>query len=389
MVDLNDYFNPVSIESPEFQHLNPQSGFPHNIVIHTDNSPLKDLAKYKIALLGVPDGRNSPNAGSMKGPDAIRTELYKLARIPGKPKIIDLGNMKQGVTFNDTIAGLTDTMSFLFGENIFPVIIGGSSALVPAIDKALTRNKTRYTLTAIDPRIDFSSERKEPDSFNYLNAIINNHKSTFYHYINIGYQTYLNDQQVINRFLKRRSELVRIGDVRQAIHLTEPLLRDSDAAIIDISAVRQSDAPGTISPSPNGFYGEEICLLSRYAGISDKLKVFGLFDVNPELDSRSQTSGLAAQILWFFLEGFSQKQYETPVLSIKNSGRFIKYHVRVTDLQDDLIFVKSNLTDRWWIEFQSDKDENLYIACSHEDYLKANRNEVPDRWVNAIERLKF
>jgi arginase family enzyme len=388
MVDLNDYFNPVSIEGPDFEHMTAQAGFPHNIAIHTDNTPLKDLSKYRIAIFGVPEGRNSPNAGSIKGPDVIRGELYKLAKIPGKPKIIDLGNMKQGVTFNDTIAGLTDILSLLIQENLFPVIIGGSSALVPAIDRALSLQKTRYTLTAVDPRIDFNNERKEPDSFNYLNTILNNHKSTFNHYINIGYQTYLNDQQVINRFLKRRSELVRIGDVRQAIYLTEPLFRDSDVTVFDISAVRQSDAPGTMSPSPNGFYGEEICLLSRYAGISDKLKVFGLFDVNPAFDIRSQTSGLAAQILWFFLEGFSQKQYETPILSIGNSGRFIKYHVRVSDLEDDLIFVKSNLTDRWWIELPSEKDQNLYVACSHEDYLKANRNEVPERWVKAVERFK-
>jgi formiminoglutamase len=388
MVDLNDYFNPVSIEGPDFEHLTSQAGFPHNITIHTDNAPVKDIGKYKIALLGVPEGRNSPSAGSLKGPDMIRGQLYKLAKIPGRSKIIDLGNMKQGVTFNDTIAGLNDVLSLLLSENIFPVIIGGSSALIPAIDKAVSQFLTRYTLTAVDPRIDFSNERKEPDSFNYLNAIINNHKSSFSHYINIGYQTYLNDQQIINRFLKRRSELLRIGDVRQAIYLTEPLFRDSDVAIFDISSVRQSDAPGTTSPSPNGFYGEEICLLSRYAGISDKLKVFGLFDVNPELDIRNQTTGLAAQILWFFLEGFSQKQYETPVLNISNTGRFIKYHVRVTDLDDDLIFVKSNLTDRWWIEIPAEKDENLYVACSHEDYLMANRNEVPDRWVQAVERLK-
>jgi formiminoglutamase len=388
MVDLNDYFNPVSIEGPDFEHLTAQAGFPHNITIHTDNAPVKDIGKYKIAIFGVPEGRNSPNAGSLRGPDLIREQLYKLAKIPGRSKIIDLGNMKQGITFNDTIAGLTDILSLLISENLFPVIIGGSSALIPAIDKAISQFLTRYTLTAVDPRIDFSNERREPDSFNYLNAIINNHKSGFAHYINIGYQTYLNDQQIINRFLKRRSELIRIGDVRQAIYLTEPLFRDSDVAIFDISSVRQSDAPGTISPSPNGFYGEEICLLSRYAGISDKLKVFGLFDVNPEFDIRNQTTGLAGQILWFFLEGFSQKQYETPVLNNSNSGRFIKYHVRVTDLDDDLIFVKSNLTDRWWIELPAEKDENLYVACSHEDYLKANRNEVPDRWVQAVERLK-
>jgi arginase family enzyme len=276
----------------------------------------------------------------------------------------------------------------LISEKIFPVIVGGSSALIPAVDKALSQFVDRYTLTAVDSRIDYSNERKNPDSFNYLNSIISNHKSTLFHYINIGYQTYLNDQQIINRFLKRQSELVRIGEVRQAIYLTEPLFRDSDIAIFDISAVRQSDAPGTMSPSPNGFYGEEICLLSRYAGISDKLKIFGLFEVNPEFDIRNQTTGLAAQILWFFLEGFSQKQYETPVLNITNSGRFIKYHVRITDLEDDLIFVKSSLTDRWWIELSAEKDNNFYVACSHEDYLKANRNEVPERWVRAVERLK-
>lgn len=387
MVDLNDYFHPVSIEGPDFEYLSGQAGFPHNITIHTDNSPVKDISRFKIAILGVPEGRNSPNAGSYKGPDMIRSQLYQLAKIPGKSKIIDLGNMKQGVSFNDTLAGLTDILALLLGENIFPVIVGGSSALIPAIDRAMSQSGGKYTFTAVDSRIDFSSERKDPDSYNYLNSILNNSRTAFSHYINIGYQTYLNDQQVINRFLKRGSELIRIGDVRQAIYLTEPLFRDSEVAIFDISCVRQSDAPGTLSTSPNGFYGEEICLLSRYAGISDKLKVFGLFDVNPDFDIRNQTTGLAAQILWFFLEGFSQKQYETPVLNISNSGRFIKYHVRLTDLEDDLIFVKSNLTDRWWIELPSEKDEFLYIACSHEDYLKANRNEVPDRWVHAVGRL--
>jgi formiminoglutamase len=168
----------------------------------------------------------------------------------------------------------------------------------------------------------------------------------------------------------------------------EPLLRDTHFAAIDISSVRQSDAPGTFTPSPNGFYGEEICLLARYAGISDSMKMFGLFDVNPELDNRSQTSALAAQILWFFLEGFSQKQYEAPAMSNTTPGRFIKYHVRVTDLHDDLIFVKSNLTDRWWFEFPGEENNNTYMACSHDDYLKANRNEVPERWLRCMERIK-
>jgi arginase family enzyme len=388
MEDLNYYFNPVSIEKPDYEHLTGSAGFSHNISIHTENNPVKDLKRFRIALIGVPDGRNSPGQGSSKGPEIIRDQLYSLSRLPGKARIIDLGNMKNGATFNDTLAGLTDVLTLLISEKIFPVIIGGSSALVTAIDRCFSHSKTPYTLATVDSRIDFRTEKKEPDSFNYLNNIIYGNRSYLSHFINIGYQTYLNDQQVINRLLKRRSELVRIGDVRQAIYLTEPLLRDADAAVFDISAVRQSDAPGTYSPSPNGFYGEEICLLSRYAGISDKLKVFGLFDVNPECDIRFQTSALAAQIIWFFLEGFSQKQYEAPSLNESNSGRFIRYHVRVTDLEDDLIFIKSNLTDRWWIEISTEQNDVQYVACSHEDYLKANLNEVPDRWVKAVARLK-
>jgi hypothetical protein len=164
----------------------------------------------------------------------------------------------------------------------------------------------------------------------------------------------------------------------------EPLFRDSDIVVFDISAVRQSDAPGTFLPSVNGFYGEEICLLARYAGISDTLKTFGLFEINPELDVRSQTAALGAQIIWFFLEGFSQKQYETQVLGKNDPGRFIKYHVRLTDLPDDLIFIKSSLTERWWMELPGDDSRNRYVSCSHEDYLMANRNEVPDRWVRAM-----
>src|SRR5512138_1437750 len=111
MIDFNDYFNPVCIEDPGIKLLGAQAGFPHNIHIHTENSPVKEIGRFRIAIIGVPEGRNSINAASMKAPDAIRTSLYNLARIPGKLRIIDCGNIKQGVSFNDTKAGLADVLS--------------------------------------------------------------------------------------------------------------------------------------------------------------------------------------------------------------------------------------------------------------------------------------
>ena len=50
----------------------------------------------------------------------VRSQLYKLSKIPGKSKIIDLGNMKQGVTFNDTLAGLTDILVQMLAGKSFP-----------------------------------------------------------------------------------------------------------------------------------------------------------------------------------------------------------------------------------------------------------------------------
>lgn len=138
MVDLNDYFNPVSIEKPDYEYLTGPAGFSHNITIHTENNPIKELKRFRIAILAVPDGRNSPGPGCARGADLIRDQLYRLSRIPGKARIIDLGNMKNGATFNDTLAGLNDILTLLLSENIFPVIIGGSSALVPAIDRCFS-----------------------------------------------------------------------------------------------------------------------------------------------------------------------------------------------------------------------------------------------------------
>ncbi len=387
MINLNDYFDPVSIEKPDYDFISGPARFSHNIFIHTENNPIQDPEKFRIAILGVPEERNSPNIGCEKGPEAIRHQLYMLSRVPGKLKIIDLGNMKKGETFQDTLIGLSEILSFLIKSNIFPVIIGGNSSLIGSIDNCFTKLKIHYSLASIDSRIDFQPGKNEIDSFSYLNRIIYNPGNYLNHFSNIGYQIYLNDFQAINRLEKRKADLIRLGDARASIHLTEPLLRDTDVAIIDISCVRQSDAPGTINTSPNGFYGEEICLIARYAGISDSMKIFGLFEINPLLDRNSQTSSLAAQILWYFLEGFGQKLDEKKLLSAGETGHFTRYHVKVSGLDEDLVFIKSNSTERWWFEMKSQNNKTKYVSCSYDDYLTANRNEVPVRWLRAFEKI--
>jgi len=40
------------------------------------------------------------------------------------------------------------------------------------------------------------------------------------------------------------------------------------------------------------------------------------------------------------------------------------------------------------MELKSSDNKPFYIACSHEDYLKANHDEIPDRWVQGSGRSK-
>ena len=386
MINLSEYFDPVSIEKPLWGHLADHSCLSHNLRINTDSNPVEALDDHRLAIIGIPDDRRSPNKGCGQAPDAIREQLYQLSRLPGKNRIVDLGNLKKGISFDDSLAGLHDVLNFLLENNVNVLIIGGSSAHIPALDRAMSARKINYTMLSVDSRIDWVNERKEKDSFNYLSDIIKAGNSRLDNFINIGYQSYLNDPQVLNRFRKMNHDLIRIGEVRSDIQEMEPVCRDSEIITFDISSVRQSDAPGTFAPSPNGFYGEEISLLARYAGLSDSLRIFGLFEVNPLLDNRKQTTTLAAQILWFYLEGLSQKQNESVIIDKENSGRFVKYHVSVSDVDEDLIFIKSTVTNRWWIEFDGKDHSKTYIACSYKDYLNANEDEVPQRWMNAVSR---
>jgi formiminoglutamase len=386
MIDLNQYFDPVCLDKPEAEPLKGSAAFSHNVVVNTGNEPIDDLSSFAVALIGVPDDRSSANTGAAHAPDAIRKSLYSFSRLQGKMKITDLGNLRPGASFEDTLAGLRDVLIQLLAQDIVPVIIGGTSALMPAIDRCLSSAKEDWSIVSVDSRLDFTAEKRAGDSLNWMNDMIYRSGSRLSHLSAIGHQTYLTDQQVVNRFNRRHYDMMRIGEVRAAVHETEPLFRDATTAVFDIGAVRQSDAPGTFLPSANGFYGEEICLLARYAGLSDNLKILSVMEVNPVPDYRSQTSHLAAQLIWFFLEGFSQKQYEISYLGDQLNNRFTRYHVTLSDLEGTAIFIKSMITERWWIEIRDTGGQPHYLACSYEDYLAANRDQVPGRWTRAMLR---
>lgn len=116
-------------------------------------------------------------------------------------------------------------------------------------------------------------------------------------------------------------------------------MRNADIVSIDISAFKASDAPGIKRCSPNGFLGEEGCQMTRYAGLSNKLSSIGFFEYNPNYDINNMTAKMISQMIWYFIEGFSNRIDDIPT---PESEDFIKYIVQIEE-QEEMVFYAINL----------------------------------------------
>jgi hypothetical protein len=222
------------------------------------------------------------------------------------------------------------------------------------------------------------------NSRNYLDALFKEKTASHLNYVNIGQQAYFAPQKLQDKLENLGHESIRLGVARTGMEIIEPVLRDSDLVSIDMSCVRHSDAPGVSVPGPNGFTGEELCQIARYAGASSKIKALGIFEILPRKDFNDQTSHLAAQAAWYFMEGYLHRIEEDP--REKGSRKFM---VETTSPNEHIVFYKSLKSERWWFELpvkEPGTEKYYIISCSHEDYKKACNRELPDRWWKRMRR---
>lgn len=350
-----------------------------------------DLYDYNLALIGVEEDRASVgNAGSAKTPDAIRRELYQLYMPPTEKEfqMIDLGNIKAGETVRDTYFALATVMLDLITRKVIPIIIGGSHDISFGQYLGYKSLQTLINVVNVDERIDMNEEpATTPDSSNFVMNILTHSPNYLFNYSHLGYQTYLNDSKAVETLNSLNFDCQRLGLVRAFLEETEPVLRDADMLTIDISSIRQADAPAHSKASPNGFTGEELCQITRYAGLSDKLTSIGIYEINTDLDNNRQTVQLAAQMIWYFIEGYYSRVGDYPVTLTDH----FKFNVRVESTDHDLIFFKSKRTERWWMEIPATDTEKYgrqqLVPCTFKDYEMACEGELPDRWMRAYTRL--
>ena len=379
-----DFLVPVKDKVLAFSEFLPPQALGKNIHKHTQKKGLPVFANATIAIFGVLESRNAFEKRPEKlDIDAIRIQLYRLMCGNWNSTIIDIGDVEEGNKVEDTYFVVKEIVAGLLEEKIIPIIIGATQDITFPTYRAFDTIKDMINLVAIDSRFDFGEDDELISSHSYMSKIITDKPNNLHNFSNIGYQSYYNAQEEIDLMERLFFDAYRLGDIASNIQLAEPVLRNASLVSLDARAIRASEVGLSGNFSPNGFTGREICAIARYAGISDNVSLFGIY----EIENSNLSFQLIAQIIWYFIEGLSYRVKEFPS---SKSDDFTKFTIPTET--EELIFYKSHITQRWWVEVPTITIEHnkinssTLLPCAEQDYLDACNQNIPERWFKAYKK---
>ena len=137
-----------SIKLSHFQSLG------RKLKLHTSKT-LPDLEDVNIAIFGVLETRNATDdIGETFQLDEVRKSLYSLFPGNWSVNIVDLGDLKNGASVNDTYFAVSQLIKSLLEQKIIPIIIGGSQDLTYANYRAYDTIRPMINIVNIDKSFD-------------------------------------------------------------------------------------------------------------------------------------------------------------------------------------------------------------------------------------------
>jgi formiminoglutamase len=385
-MDLKIFFSPI--DESIYSGIKEHNTFYKNIKVNGEKMP--DYKEADIVLIGLQEDRGTfNNKGVALAADEIRRKLYRLKRGSGNYKVVDLGNLRNGMTLEETYLRIKEVCNILIESNILPVILGGSHDMGYAQYLAYESMEKLVSVLNVDGFFDIDDEEGMSPSQKHVHKILMHEPNYLINYSHLAYQSYLVDKNAVALLEKLYFETYRLGHIRQNLAEIEPVIREADMLSFDITAIKSSDAPGNANAQPFGLTGEEACQICWYAGLNEKLSSAGFYEYNPvEDDNKKKTAAVTATMIWYFIEGYYHRKNEKGF----KTNDYLKYVVyRDTD-PFSLTFYKSKLSEKWWMEVSYPNNGNKYernaiVPCSYSDYEMAIKGELPDRWITAHAKL--
>jgi formiminoglutamase len=378
-------FSPVEFENQNFQE--DQLG---KLIETYTKGNFPDLTEADVVIIGVPEYRGSDSNGDESSLMKVRNEIHQLYQGQERLRIADLGNLLIGEKTTDTFQLLADVLEECERRGYFSLLIGGGQDATFSQYKSCVQQNKMCNMVVVDSEFDLGLNNQNLSANSYLNHVLNFQPNLLFNFSNIGYQSYLVSQQSIKLIDDLFFDSSRIGEIRKSLEEIEPIVRNADFISVDMKSIRLSDSPAVHNGSPNGFYGEEICQLMRYAGTSGSLKSLGIYEYNSMKDLNDASAKLIAQMIWCFFEGFFHK-----MKNIKPTDKdMVKYHVSMRKGEYNACFYKNKKLNKWWMQIPlliSSDNQNLehhcFVPCSYNDYIMASEGNIPDRWWKVFQKM--
>ena len=302
-----NFLSPVSDSVLAHNELLSGQALGRKLKMHSAQYGMPDLDDINIAIIGVLENRNDINyIGEEFQLNEIRKSFYGLFPGSWNTNVADLGDINRGESVEDTYFALKEAITILVKKNIIPIILGGSQDLTYANYRAYDALIPMVNIVNVDSQFNLGDSTKPIKNDSFVGKIILDQPYNLFNYATIGYQIYFFLRIKIGLMDNLYFESYRLGAVSKDITYVEPVLRDANIVSIDLTSVKGSEVSSKQKYSPNGLDGKEICAIARYAGISNKVSSFGVYEYKPSKDD-TLTAMLVAQILWYFIEGVNYR----------------------------------------------------------------------------------
>ena len=349
------------------------------LAIHTSSFGLPNLESTNVCIVGLDECRNSFFQSATQDLNSIRKEFYKLKFSNWKLSISDLGNLPSGNTVDDTYHALFEICKELLSKKIVLVIIGGSNDLIYPVFKSFDSHNDKVNIVSIDNQFDLYQESELVSGRTYMNKIIIDDSNSLNDFTNIGYQRHLCSHDELQLMEKLFFEYISLGEISENNMKAEPIMRNSNIVSFDMKALSFSASYDQTQGNPNGIDPRLACILTKYAGQSNKTNFLGLF----ELSNNKVSSKLYSEIIWYFLDGVDKRIIES---DFNDSQTFNKYIVQTSGR--DIVFYKSKISEKWWMLIDASKNKSIsYLPCLESDYQDALNDNIPIRWLKATKRI--
>ncbi len=348
-----------------------------------------EIEANSIVLFEIPEYRGSQWVNmSESGKSKFRESFYSLhVGSNWKNKIYDLGIIKPGGNYSDSESALTDAVVNIIKKNALPIVVGGSQDLVFPIYKSYEKLEQFVNICSVDSKLDLGNPEDELEEKGYLGKILFQRPSYIFNHSVIGLQIPYAGSKEFELYQKLCFDICRLGEFNKDFKIAEPHIRHADFLNIDFTSLKASETNNP-NASPNGFYSEQICQIAKYAGFSDKLSCFAVFNYSYYNDL---SDSLLGHLLWYFIDGHEERVGDFPK---GTKTEYMKFTVVLEQEKGyEINFYKSNRSLRWWMEVPyppklgSKYERHVLVPCNKEEYDQATRNEVPDLWWKTYQKL--